>query len=145
MGMKKMGGQFRNSTWDPILIVSQIFALQCVLYLTLGGWNIVMTFLFGLPRSLDRLFSYHEIHVRDYGGQLGSSTLVDSEENQAVLRFLSHCSPGALASVLELQWQLSWLLLLVGSQRGVFGHHVHVWRVPLHEDRTQSHPSESGT
>ena len=65
-----MGGQFRNSTWDPLLIVAQIFALQSILYFTLGAWNIIMTVLFGMPRSLDRLFAYQEIHVRDYGGQL---------------------------------------------------------------------------
>jgi hypothetical protein len=68
--MKKMGGQFRNSTWDPMLIVSQIISVQCVLYFTLGAWNILMTLLVGSHRSIDRLFSYQEIHVRDYNGQL---------------------------------------------------------------------------
>lgn len=72
----KMGGQFRNSTWDPILIVSQILALQFVLYGTLGIWNAFTTALVGLPRSLDCLFSYQYIHVRDNSGQLVITSFV---------------------------------------------------------------------
>jgi protein SYS1 len=72
----KMGGQFRNSTWDPILIVSQILALQFVLYSTLGIWNAFTTALVGLPRSLDCLFSYQYIHVRDNSGQLVITSFV---------------------------------------------------------------------
>ncbi|KAG8235933.1 hypothetical protein J437_LFUL015998 [Ladona fulva] len=68
--MKKMSGQFRNSTWDPILIISQIVAIQCSLYVALGVWTIIMDGLIGSSRSLDHLFSYQEIHVRDFGGKL---------------------------------------------------------------------------
>ncbi|XP_065332013.1 protein SYS1 homolog isoform X2 [Cloeon dipterum] len=72
----KMGGQFRNSTWDPILIISQIFALQFVIYCTLGIWNAFTTAIAGLPRSLDCLFSYQYIHVRDNTGQLVITSFV---------------------------------------------------------------------
>ncbi|PSN51089.1 Protein SYS1 [Blattella germanica] len=68
--MKKMTGQFRNTTWDPLLIVSQIIALQCVMYVGLGLWMAFMDLLVGSSRSLDHLFKYQEIHVRDFGGKL---------------------------------------------------------------------------
>ncbi|EEB12748.1 conserved hypothetical protein [Pediculus humanus corporis] len=68
--MKKYCGQFRNSTWDPILIMSQIVALQALFYLSLGAIVFLMDCLLGSSRSLDHLFKYQEIHVRDLGGKL---------------------------------------------------------------------------
>ncbi|GLH01864.1 Protein SYS1 homolog [Gryllus bimaculatus] len=68
--MKKMTGQFRATTWDPLLIVSQIVAMQCVMYVGLGLWMVVMDTLVGSSRSLDHLFKYQEIHVRDVNGKL---------------------------------------------------------------------------
>jgi hypothetical protein len=56
--MKKVTGQFRNTTWDPLLIISQIIALQCVMYVGLGLWMIFMDLLVGSSRSLDHLFKY---------------------------------------------------------------------------------------
>jgi hypothetical protein len=65
--MKKVTGQFRNTTWDPLLIVSQIIALQCVMYVGLGLWTVFMDLLVGSSRSLDHLFKYQvtftEYHV----------------------------------------------------------------------------------
>ncbi|KAK6616858.1 hypothetical protein RUM43_014999 [Polyplax serrata] len=68
--MKKYSGQFRITIWDPILIVSQIVALQAVFYLSLGGILFLMDVLLDSSRSLDHLFKYQEIHVRDLGGKL---------------------------------------------------------------------------
>jgi hypothetical protein len=56
--MKKVTGQFRNTTWDPLLIISQIIALQCVMYVGLGLWTFFMDLLVGSSRSLDHLFKY---------------------------------------------------------------------------------------
>lgn len=56
--MKKYSGQFRNTVWDPILILSQIVALQAVFYLSLGGILLVIDILFGSSKSLDHLFKY---------------------------------------------------------------------------------------
>lgn len=56
--MKKFTGQFRNTTWDPLLIVSQIVALQAVFYFGLGAVLALMSTLEGSSRSLDHLFKY---------------------------------------------------------------------------------------
>ncbi|BES87515.1 Integral membrane protein S linking to the trans Golgi network [Nesidiocoris tenuis] len=68
--MSKLSGQFRNTAWDPILIVSQIVAVQSVFYLTLGVWLLALDFVVGTSRSLDHVFKYQEIHSRDSIGKL---------------------------------------------------------------------------
>lgn len=56
--MKKFTGQFRNTTWDPALIIFQIVALQAVFYLGLGGILAFVTCFEGTSRTLDHLFKY---------------------------------------------------------------------------------------
>lgn len=56
--MNKLSGQFRHTQWDPLLIVSQIVALQTIFYVALGMWVAVMNLLVGTSRSLDHLFKY---------------------------------------------------------------------------------------
>lgn len=56
--MSKLTGQFRNTAWDPTLIISQIIALQSVYYLTLGVWLVALDFIVGTSRSLDHIFKY---------------------------------------------------------------------------------------
>ncbi|KAL1115477.1 hypothetical protein AAG570_007507 [Ranatra chinensis] len=68
--MTKYSGQFRNSSWDPVLIISQIVAVQSVFYLALGLWLVALNFLVGTSRSLDHIFKYQEIQVRDVTGKL---------------------------------------------------------------------------
>uniref|UniRef100_A0A0V0GAI9 Protein SYS1 homolog n=2 Tax=Triatominae TaxID=70999 RepID=A0A0V0GAI9_TRIDM len=68
--MTKLTGQFRNTVWDPILIISQIIAVQSIFYLTLGVWLITLDFIVGASRSLDHIFKYQEIHGRDGIGKL---------------------------------------------------------------------------
>lgn len=61
--MKKFSGQFRNTVWDPTLIIFQIIALQAVFYLSLGGILFILEFSFGSPRSLDNIFKYQVILI----------------------------------------------------------------------------------
>ncbi|XP_066588476.1 protein SYS1 homolog [Prorops nasuta] len=68
--MNNISGQFRKSTWDPILIISQIIAVQSLMYCCLGVWIWIISFILGTTKSLDYAFQYNEIHVRDYGGRL---------------------------------------------------------------------------
>nr|CAD7399116.1 unnamed protein product [Timema cristinae] len=56
--MKKLTGQFRNTSWDPFLIISQIVAMQCVMYFGLGLWMFLLDLFAGSSRSLDHLFKY---------------------------------------------------------------------------------------
>ncbi|CAB0045306.1 unnamed protein product [Trichogramma brassicae] len=54
--MNSLTGQFRKTTWDPILIVAQIIAVQCLLYFILGIMIIMIATLLGTTKSLDYLF-----------------------------------------------------------------------------------------
>lgn len=66
--MNGISGQFRKTTWDPILIISQIIAVQCIMYCVLGIWIILMATVLGTAKSLDYAFQYQEIHVKDFTG-----------------------------------------------------------------------------
>lgn len=66
----KNEGQFRCAIWDPFLIISQIISLQCIHYASLSFWLSTVCLLFGTSRSLDLIFKYQEIHIRDYQGRL---------------------------------------------------------------------------
>ncbi|XP_058806322.1 protein SYS1 homolog [Phymastichus coffea] len=68
--MNGITGQFRKTTWDPILIISQIIAVQCIMYFILGVWIMMIAEFLGTTKSLDYAFQYKEIHVRDFGGYL---------------------------------------------------------------------------
>ncbi|XP_054274914.1 protein SYS1 homolog isoform X2 [Macrosteles quadrilineatus] len=68
--MTKLTGQFRSTQWDPMLIIAQIIALQSVYYVALGLWLAAVNLLVGTSRSLDHIFRYQEIHVRDVPGKL---------------------------------------------------------------------------
>ena len=54
----KMAGQFRSSQWDPVLIVAQIIAMQCLFYVGLGTCVALTDFILGYSQSLDQLFLY---------------------------------------------------------------------------------------
>lgn len=68
--MNSLTGQFRKTTWDPFLIISQIIAVQSVMYFFLGIWIWIIASYLGATRSLDYAFQYKEIHVRDSAGRL---------------------------------------------------------------------------
>ncbi|KAJ8926020.1 hypothetical protein NQ315_009875 [Exocentrus adspersus] len=74
--MKKLTGSFRYTQWDPWLIISQIISVQCILYVTLGLIVFLLGLLAGDTLTLDHIFEYHEIQVRDIGGRLVISSFV---------------------------------------------------------------------
>ncbi|XP_014250158.1 protein SYS1 homolog isoform X2 [Cimex lectularius] len=64
--MSKLSGQFRNTAWDPLLIIGQIIAVQSVFYFTLGVWLVALDILSGSPRSLAHIFKYQELHKNTF-------------------------------------------------------------------------------
>jgi hypothetical protein len=52
-----MAAQFRSNLWDPVLIVSQIIAIQCTYYVGLGIWILIFDFWMGSVHSLHQIFS----------------------------------------------------------------------------------------
>ena len=48
--------QFRNYSWDPLLIISQMLAMQCTFYFGLGTVMYLLAFLHVEDISLDRIF-----------------------------------------------------------------------------------------
>lgn len=68
--MNNISGQFRKTIWDPFLIISQIVAVQSVMYFCLALWISIIALFLGSTKSLDYAFHYKEIHVRDFAGQL---------------------------------------------------------------------------
>lgn len=55
----KMKTGFRNTQWDPLLLIAQIIAVQSVLYVSLGFMMAVMDVFVGANHTLDHLFQYH--------------------------------------------------------------------------------------
>lgn len=54
-----MSGSFRVSVWDPSLIISQIIAVQCFMYVSLGLWILLFVHIIaGQPLSIDYIFKY---------------------------------------------------------------------------------------
>jgi hypothetical protein len=77
--MAKYTGSFRSTQWDPYLLISQIIALQALLYVSLGNCGEIfpfpakltvslcisgtimffMDFLAEANHTLDHIFEYH--------------------------------------------------------------------------------------
>ncbi|KAF2887108.1 hypothetical protein ILUMI_19065 [Ignelater luminosus] len=74
--MKKLTGSFRYTQWDPWLIIAQIISVQCIMYVTLGLILAVLGHVASDNRTLDHIFEYHEIQVRDFGGKMVISAFV---------------------------------------------------------------------
>ncbi|XP_055294817.1 protein SYS1 homolog [Sitodiplosis mosellana] len=81
----KMKTGFRNTQWDPLLLIAQIIAVQSLLYVSLGFIMAFMDVFVGANHTLDHLFQYHEIHVTDSGGR------------SVILSFVLNAFVGALA------------------------------------------------
>lgn len=56
-----MKAGFRNTQWDPIMLISQIVAMQSLLYVSLGAVMFLMDLLAGANHTLDHIFQYHVI------------------------------------------------------------------------------------
>lgn len=59
--MKKLSGSFRNTQWDPVLLIFQILAMQTSGYFSLGLIMALMEGLAGSNHTLDHIFQYHVI------------------------------------------------------------------------------------
>lgn len=55
----KMKSGFRNTQWDPLLLIAQIIAVQSVLYVSLGLMMAILDVFVGANHTLDHLFQYH--------------------------------------------------------------------------------------
>ncbi|XP_064393142.1 protein SYS1 homolog [Halichondria panicea] len=51
---------FRSNIFDPLLVGSQILALQCCFYVTMGLWLVLADMIAGIQLSVDQLFDYKE-------------------------------------------------------------------------------------
>jgi len=67
---KKNTGQFRNTVWDPLLITSQIFAIQSVFYTSYGLLTFIVCSVAGLPISVGQIFDSKIIGAVSYDGKL---------------------------------------------------------------------------
>ena len=54
-------GQFRSYVWDPVLIISQIIAVQTFYYIALGLLLAAFDVLFAGSLSIAQLFDYREL------------------------------------------------------------------------------------
>lgn len=54
-----MKSGFRNTQWDPLLLIAQIIAVQSILYVSLGFIMAFMDIFVGANHTLDHLFQYH--------------------------------------------------------------------------------------
>ncbi|XP_068219916.1 protein SYS1 homolog isoform X1 [Palaemon carinicauda] len=64
-----MAGGFRYKIWDPPLIISQIITMQAVYYVGLGLWIAILDLLTGHHRSLDSVFKYQELQIKEVHGR----------------------------------------------------------------------------
>lgn len=68
--LPKMTGHFRSNVWDPVLIISQIIAMQSQFYLLLGVWNYLMNMIGSFDSSLDKVFTETDLDVLETSGRL---------------------------------------------------------------------------
>lgn len=67
---------FRNTQWDPLLLIAQIIAVQSILYVCLGFLMAIMDILVGANHTLDHLFQYH-VSIFNCTSQNHSIQLID--------------------------------------------------------------------
>nr|SVE82220.1 EOG090X0FH3 [Daphnia magna] len=74
-----MSGSFRLAIWDPPLIISQIVAVQCIMYVSLGLWIIILlNVLAGHPVSIDYIFKYQVFYLLYHGRLVVACFLLNS-------------------------------------------------------------------
>jgi hypothetical protein len=64
-----------GSGFDPALIVAQIFAMQSLVYISLGAWLLLLNGLAGRPATagLEQMFSHRSIRLSYTGSWISSS------------------------------------------------------------------------
>ncbi|XP_037085906.1 protein SYS1 homolog [Pollicipes pollicipes] len=65
-----MGGHFRYTKWDPVLIISQIVCLQALYYVTLGVCLVFLNMLTGGLLSLDSIFNFEVLNLSEGHGRV---------------------------------------------------------------------------
>lgn len=85
-----LSGSFRSTQWDPLLLISQIIAMQSLLYVNLGAVTYILNLFFETDHRhrLDYLFDFREIHVTDVGGRLVICAFVLNSLAGAILLWL---------------------------------------------------------
>lgn len=105
-----MKSGFRNTQWDPVLLIAQIVAIQSILYVTLGCIVAVMDVFVDANHTLDHLFQYH-VSVWHWSNESNFTTLpdvallaisqeihvTDSGGRSVILSFVLNAFVGALA------------------------------------------------
>lgn len=119
-------GSFRAKSWDPVLLLTQIIAVQSSLYFTLGILMYFMDILGGLNNSLDHIFTY-QVFKRIFLFQNNSNCsscfqkikVSDSEGRLVIFAYLINALIGSLVLLLlvkrtklclDFRW-VSWDLL----------------------------------
>jgi hypothetical protein len=99
-------GQFRVNSWDPLLLIAQIIAVQSSMYFSFGIFMCFMDLFAGSIHTLDHLFlMISQVCVRDSGVYLVISycsgfffqpKLSDSEGRLIIFAYLLNSLVGAL-------------------------------------------------
>lgn len=106
----KMKTGFRNTQWDPLLLIAQIIAFQSILYVCLGFLMAFMDILVGANHTLDHLFQYHVSNFQSHS--IHFSKLCKNFELIVFFSFFNRrfMSPTRAADLLFSR--LYWMLLL---------------------------------
>ncbi|KAF7492688.1 Protein SYS1 -like protein [Sarcoptes scabiei] len=86
-----MSGKFNYTRWDPVLISSQIVAIQCCFYSGLGLVLFILSHLFGFRITLDLIFNHQIVSfVNLLGIGVTLSFLITSSLSSITLYFIVH-------------------------------------------------------
>jgi hypothetical protein len=125
-------GNFRTSRWDPLLIISQIITLQCLFYLNLTVYFVLLQLVFGFsPYSGVSFMSNHPnlfSNVTSTNETLASlnETFIDSPRSPLDDSLLSSARAGPIAenyindSFFSLGTFLDFRLIYLGDSHGFF-------------------------
>lgn len=62
--------------WDPLLLTSQIIAMQSVFYFCFGLWLVIVDFILDHPISLNQMFGYGCLDFSSSGGRMVAAVYV---------------------------------------------------------------------
>lgn len=88
----KMKTGFRNTQWDPLLLIAQIIAVQSILYVCLGFLMAIMDILVGANHTLDHLFQYHVSVLLKYMLKVSEERKISTSKTKTDCFF--YCSAG---------------------------------------------------
>ncbi|KAA0186875.1 hypothetical protein HAZT_HAZT006779 [Hyalella azteca] len=79
-----MSGSFRYKVWDPPLIIAQIITMQAVYYVGLGVWIALLDLFTGHHVTLDSIFRYQELQIRESHGRAVMAAFILNSITSAV-------------------------------------------------------------